>query len=92
MATASITRRFASGTLGASGEARLRLGADGRPYVTDNGQYILDVHGLAIPDPLGFESEINNWPGVVTVGIFAHQRASVCLVGTPEGVTTVGFD
>lgn len=92
MATASITRRFASGVRGTVGEAKLRLGPDGRPYVTDNGQHILDVHGLAITDPPGFESEINNWPGVVTVGIFAHQRASVCLVGTPGGVTTLRFD
>ena len=44
------------------------------PLVTDNGQHILDVTGLRITDPLGFESEVNQWPGVVTVGVFAHQK------------------
>jgi ribose 5-phosphate isomerase A len=61
------------------------------PLVTDNGQHIVDVTGLRIPDPLGFESEVNQWPGVVTVGVFAHQRASVCLLGTSTGVRTMRF-
>ena len=60
--------------------------------MTDNGQPILDVHGLSITDPLGFESEINQWPGVVTVGIFARQRASLCLLGTATGVRTMRFN
>ena len=72
-------------------EATLRM-RDGAPLVTDNGQHILDVRGLAIRDPLGFESEVNQWPGVVTVGVFAHQRAQVCLLGTPTGVRTLSFD
>ena len=72
-------------------EATLRM-PDGAPLVTDNGQHILDVRGLAIRDPLGFESEVNQWPGVVTVGVFAHQRAQVCLLGTPTGVRTLSFD
>jgi ribose 5-phosphate isomerase A len=59
--------------------------------VTDNGQHILDVRGLQITDPLGFESEVNQWPGVVTVGVFAHQRAQVCLLGTAQGVQTLRF-
>jgi ribose 5-phosphate isomerase A len=58
---------------------------------TDNGHPVLDVHGLRIEDPLAMETEINQWPGVVTVGIFARQRASVCLLGTPQGVQTVVF-
>ncbi|MFN3611430.1 ribose-5-phosphate isomerase RpiA [Tepidimonas sp.] len=87
MATQRLIRQFA--TLG--GEARVRL-RDGVPLVTDNGQHILDVHGLRIPDPLAFESMVNDWPGVVTVGVFAHQRAHVCLLGAPEGVRTVVFD
>ena len=58
---------------------------NGQPLVTDNGQQILDVTGLSIRDPLAFESEVNQWPGVVTVGVFAHQKASVCLVGTAQG-------
>jgi ribose 5-phosphate isomerase A len=60
--------------------------------VTDNGQHILDVHGLSITDPLGMEAEVSQWPGVVTVGIFARHRARVCLLGTPEGVKTLRFD
>jgi ribose 5-phosphate isomerase A len=68
----------------------LRL-KDGVPLVTDNGQHILDVTGLQITDPLGFESEVNQWPGVVTVGVFAHQKANVCLLGTSAGVKTLSF-
>ena len=81
MAVQHITRRFAA--LG--GVAQLRL-KDGQPLVTDNGQQILDVTGLSIKDPLTFESNVNQWPGVVTVGVFAHQKAAVCLVGTAQGV------
>ena len=86
MAAAHIARRFA--TLG--GKATLRL-KDGQPLVTDNGQHILDVTGLSITDPLALESEINQWPGVVTVGIFAHQKAQVCLLGTAQGVKTLRY-
>lgn len=81
MAAHHITRRFAA--LG--GAARVRM-KDGQPLLTDNGQQILDVTGLTIADPLAFESEVNQWPGVVTVGVFAHQKASVCLLGTAQGV------
>ena len=86
MATQQIARRFA--VLG--GQAALRL-KDGQPLVTDNGQHLLDVTGLHIADPLAFESEINQWPGVVTVGVFAHQKASVCLLGTAQGVQTLCY-
>ena len=86
MAAGQITRRFAD--LG--GHAQLRL-KDGQPLVTDNGQHILDVHGLQITDPLAFESEVNQWPGVVTVGVFAHQKAQVCLLGTADGVRTLTY-
>ena len=86
MAAGQITRRFAD--LG--GHAQLRL-KDGQPLVTDNGQHILDVHGLKITDPLAFESQVNQWPGVVTVGVFAHQKAQVCLLGTSEGVRTLTY-
>jgi ribose 5-phosphate isomerase A len=82
MAATQIARRFAA--LG--GEARLREGV-----LTDNGQQLLDVHGLRIDDPLGFEREVNQWPGVVTVGVFARHRATLCLLGTPEGVRTLAF-
>jgi ribose 5-phosphate isomerase A len=86
MATARLVRQFAA--LG--GQARLRM-KDGAPLVTDNGQHILDVTGLQIADPLAFENQVNQWPGVVTVGVFAHQKASVCLLGTPDGVKTLTF-
>ena len=86
MAAQRIVRQFAA--LG--GEARLRQ-ADGAPLRTDNGQHILDVHGLRIDDPLAFESGVNQWPGVVTVGVFAHQKAQLCLLGTAAGVQTLAF-
>ena len=86
MAANHIARRFAA----MGGQASLRL-KDGQPLVTDNGQHILDVKGLSITDPLAFESEINQWPGVVTVGVFAHQKASVCLLGTVQGVKTITY-
>jgi ribose 5-phosphate isomerase A len=86
MATARLVRQFAA--LGGRAAVRLK---DGAPLVTDNGQHILDVTGLQIADPLGFEGDVNQWPGVVTVGVFAHQKASVCLLGTASGVTTLTF-
>ena len=86
MAAQRIARQFEA----MGGEARLRL-TDGAPLVTDNGQHILDIRGLQIADPLAFESQVNQWPGVVTVGVFAHQRASVCLLGTASGVKTLTF-
>jgi len=86
MATARLVRQFAA----MGGRANVRM-KDGSPLVTDNGQHILDVTGLQIADPLAFESEVNQWPGVVTVGVFAHQKASVCLLGTPDGVKTLTF-
>jgi len=82
MAAAQIARKLRA--LG--GEPSLRQGV-----VTDNGGHIIDVRGLAITDPAAMEREINQWPGVVTVGIFARNRASVCLLGTPQGVTTLEF-
>lgn len=57
--------------------------------VTDNGNLILDVHGLAITDPVGLEAAINQIPGVVTVGLFARRKADVLLVGGPSGVRTI---
>ena len=86
MAAAQIARRFAA--LGGSAHIRMK---DGQPLVTDNGQHILDVTGLAIADPLAFETDVSQWPGVVTVGVFAHQKAAVCLLGTEQGVETLEF-
>jgi len=86
MAAAQIANRFKA--MGGRAEIRMK---DGAPLVTDNGQHILDVRGLKIAEPLAFESDVNQWPGVVTVGVFAHQKASVCLLGTPEGVQTLNY-
>ncbi len=72
------------------GQAHVRL-KDGKPLLTDNQQHILDVKGLQITDPLAFESMVNQWPGVITVGVFAHQKASVCLIGGVDGVRTIEF-
>ncbi|MDB5929011.1 MAG: ribose-5-phosphate isomerase, partial [Polaromonas sp.] len=44
-----------------------------------------------IADPLAFEAEVSQWPGVVTVGVFAFQKAHVCLLGTETGVETLVF-
>jgi ribose 5-phosphate isomerase A len=87
MAAQRVIRQFAR--LGGMAQVREK---DGVALVTDNGQHIIDVTGLRITDPLGFESEVNQWPGVVTVGVFAHQRANLCLLGTPSGVQTLRFD
>ena len=82
MAAAQIARRLRS--LG--GSPTLRAGV-----VTDNGGHIIDVRGLRITDPVLMEREINQWPGVVSVGIFARNKASVCLLGTAQGVKTLTF-
>ena len=59
-----------------------------RDCITDNGNHILDVHGLAITDPVGLETQLNQLAGVVTVGLFAARPADVLLVGTDRGVET----
>lgn len=82
MAVPKLVRRFAA----IGGQATLRAGV-----VTDNGQPILDVRGLAITDPLAMEAEISQWPGVVTVGIFARHKAALCLLGTADGVKALTF-
>ena len=66
-----------------------RLG--GRPvlregFVTDNGNLILDVHGLTITDPAGLEARVTAIAGVVSCGLFAARGADVLLLGTPDGV------
>ena len=87
MASARIMRQFAA----RGGQAAIRM-ANGQPLVTDNGQHLMDVRGLSISDPLAFEAELSQWPGVVTVGVFAFQRAHICLLGTDTGVQTLRFD
>jgi ribose 5-phosphate isomerase A len=86
MAQASVTRRLAA--LG--GEPHLRV-KDGKAVVTDNGCSIIDVHGLQIADPAALEAQINDIPGVVTVGLFARRGADIALLGTAEGVQRLTF-
>lgn len=86
MAQAAVARKLK--TFG--GEPRLRM-KDGKPLLTDNGCMILDVVGLKIADPAGLEAQINNIPGVVTVGLFAQRGADVALLGTAEGVKKLAF-
>lgn len=77
MARSLVTRRLA--TYG--GRAVWRQGV-----VTDNGNHILDVHGLTIEDPPAMEGELNQITGVVTVGLFARRPADVLILGTAQGV------
>ena len=86
MASAQIMRKL----LALGGTPTLRTGANG-PVVTDNGGHIVDVRGLHIDDPLALEVQIDLWPGVVTVGLFARHKAALCLLGTPQGVLTLTF-
>ncbi len=79
MSSAHVARELAK--LG--GSPRLRDG-----FVTDNGNLILDVHGLSITDPVGLEDRINQIVGVVTNGLFARRGADVLLLAAPEGVLT----
>lgn len=82
MAAAQVIRAFAK--LGGTGKVR-------EGCTTDNGNIIVDVTGLQITNPAQFESDVNQIPGVVTVGVFARNKASVCLLGTAAGVKTLAF-
>ena len=55
-------------------------------FTTDNGNQIIDVHNLRITDPVGLEEQLNQIPGVVTVGLFARRPADVLILGTKNGV------
>jgi ribose 5-phosphate isomerase A len=90
MATKRVVQQFAA--MGGVCSVRQKdVNGNKEPLVTDNGQHIVDVLNLKITDPLAFESTVNQWPGVVTVGVFAHQKATVCLLGTESGVKTLMF-
>ena len=80
MSRAAITRKLSA--LG--GQVKLREG-----FITDNGNVILDVSGLKISDPVDLEQRINQWPGVVTNGLFALRKADVVLIGTEDGIKTL---
>lgn len=81
MARSHVARRIVKL---AGGQPELRPG-----YTTDNGNVILDVHGLTILDPAALEAELNQIEGVVTVGLFARRPADVLLLGTADGVKTL---
>jgi len=79
-------------TLRMSKETRTDLGqTPSQPFVTDNGGWILDVAGLKIADPLALESQVNQIAGVITVGLFAKEKADVLLVSTASGVSRITF-
>ncbi|WP_290901818.1 ribose-5-phosphate isomerase RpiA [Aquabacterium sp.] len=82
MASAQVIRAFAA----QGGQAQVRAGV-----TTDNGNVIVDVTGLQITQPAQFEADVNQWPGVVTVGVFARNKADVCLLGTAQGVKALSF-
>ena len=61
------------------------------PFVTDNGAWILDVAGLQITNPLALETQINQIAGVITVGLFAKEKADILLVSNASGVSRIAF-
>jgi ribose 5-phosphate isomerase A len=87
MARTAIGRRATA--LG--GVPIVRVQTDGLPFITDNGNEIIDVKGLSITDPRALEATINAWPGVVTVGLFAGRGANLCLLGTDKGVEQIDY-
>lgn len=77
MAARLVSRQLAA--LG--GQVRQR-----EAFITDNGNLILDVSGLDLTDPQAMEERINQWPGVVTVGLFARRRPETVVLAAPEGI------
>ena len=88
MARNAIMRKLAA--LGGQPKLRLKPGTD-QAFITDNGGEIIDVAGLQITDPVALETQINQFVGVVAVGLFAQRGADVCLLGTSEGVKKLTF-
>ena len=92
-----------AGQLSAAEEQALTVVAAAKRYGARIGLSATDNYGtlavgwdrtiwnLSACDPLAFEAQVSQWPGVVTVGVFAFQRAQVCLLGTPQGVKTLNF-
>lgn len=77
------------------GRKLVELGGDPeyrQGVVTDNGNIIIDVHGLSIVDPKGLETAINQIPGVVTCGLFAHRSADCVLLASDSGVIELTRD
>jgi len=69
---------------GLGGQPELREG-----FTTDNGNVILDVRNLDLVDPVKMETKINQLPGVVTCGLFAHRPADIVLMATENGIETI---
>ena len=86
MASAVVARQLT--LLGGTPKLRIK---DGKPMLTDNGNVILDVHGLEITKPAAIEALMNNIAGIVTVGLFAKQGATICLLGMEGGVKKLTF-
>jgi len=55
-------------------------------FVTDNGNHILDVHDMHIGNPLEMETRLNQIPGIITVGLFAHRPADILLIADDSGI------
>jgi ribose 5-phosphate isomerase A len=87
MARSHVGRQLKA--LGGQPELRMAPGGD-RPFVTDNGNLILDLHHLRIADPVALETEINQIVGVVANGLFARRKADVVLLGAAHGVEVLG--
>lgn len=87
MARSHVGRQLLA--LGGQPELRMLPGGD-RPFVTDNGNVILDLYNLRIADPVALEGRINDIVGVVTNGLFARRKADIVLLGGPSGVRTLG--
>ena len=79
-------------TLRVAKEIRADLGqTPSEPFVTDNGGWILDIAGLKIANPLALEAKINQIAGVITVGLFAQEKADVLLVSNASGLIRITF-
>jgi ribose 5-phosphate isomerase A len=88
MARNAVMRKLAA--LGGQPKLRTKAGSS-EAFITDNGGEIIDVAGLQITDPVGFEMQMNQIVGVIAVGLFAQRGADVCLLGTSEGVKKLTF-
>ncbi|BCG49693.1 ribose-5-phosphate isomerase RpiA [Candidatus Profftella armatura (Diaphorina cf. continua)] len=86
MASSSISRKLIK--LGGNPNLRLK---NGKPFITDNFCFIVDVTGLKIINPIYLEKTINQIPGVVTVGLFAIRKADICLLGLRNNVKKLLF-
>jgi len=79
-------------TLRVAKEIRADLGqTPSEPFVTDNGGWILDIAGLKIANPLALEAQINQIAGVITVGLFAKEKADILLVSNASGLSRITF-